>query len=242
VLWKIGTAVEHPEMPGYSRLKLQYKILSYDEWLEAHPNHGMLMGQSSATGKRLLVSSDGYRLEGPDETDPTGKSKYIVESGTNQTLPYRAVYEVYSVISSDVTPSGFTGMDVYFYQFVSKVGRYNSQVMYGFLLYPEVSRAGQWLLSEVSMVPRAAASRLYTVRHRFMLCTDTIRGWAEPCISRKWQLVVQSIDAVDEDGDPTGLQGKVATWVPTVSTNTVYTIKDDGGVFQAITQLLTNSY
>jgi hypothetical protein len=225
----------------FARAVLQYRTPSDSEWLEAHPNKGILLGQSGATGRRVRIDNDGNVIEGLDSADADGKVKWSVSSGSNLVFDRRVIYEVYSVISSDVCPSGKTGMDVYFYEFAAWVGHYNVAPMTFFPLSPLASTTGQWLLIEVSATPRSASKKMYTVRHRFMLNSDE-DGWSAPCISQKWiQKVVEVIEGTEQ---APGQTRYVPNWVPDSgegSTRTTHLIGGDAGKFQVIGDLLYGS-
>jgi hypothetical protein len=221
-----------------SRAVLYYRPRSFSEWLESNPNKGVLMMQCTASGYKAHNTSDGDVIEGLDFTDADGKTRWTIKQGNNNVFRYRAMYEVYSVVSTDTLPSGYSGLDVYFSQFVTKVGRYNQNYMTCFNTWPEPSRVGQWMLTSISCVPRAASRKLYTVRHGFAYNNETSAGWGDPVISQKWQMQTRTID----DGEGSGTK-TVAVWVPasgTGSTSTNHLLQ--GADFSPIADLLASSW
>lgn len=265
----MDSIIEPEADPNASAVTLQYRPLTCEEWLEVTVNKGIINCYGSVTGRKVRTwtpastntisggwsgdmagwtgalstmwgrlyggASNGSTpivLEGPDPSDSTGRSYYQVVSGSNQAFSGQTVYEVYSVIDN---------RDAYFFQFAGKMGQYNNMPMGTFPLAPMPSRTGQWLLIAMSCVPRPAAKRLFTMKHRFLLASNPLGlGWAEPCVTQKFRVEVRQIEVKDADGEETGELASVALPVPADEGNEVHLI--EGANFSPVEELLMNSW
>lgn len=256
---------------NYARVTLYYRPMTFLEWLEAHPNKGVLICRSAVMSQRvhsvpaaaqaatttltvgnwslsLPLYTNGFdptwgnlfgginagssmiMLDGQDPTSPEGVLFWRITQGSPIKFMGRTVYEVFAVIDNP---------DVYFYQFASKVGCYNTIEMGAFPLAPETSRTGQWLLIGLSCAPRYAAKRLFTYRARFALNNEGL-GWAEPTISRQFEVKSYVVEQKDK---ATGLvigKRSVRTLIPTGKQNTVHLIQPAN--FTPINAMLINSW
>lgn len=170
------------------RVTLYYRPRDFLEWLIDNPNKGVLIGDSSLISTDLKIFN-GTVIEGNDPTDPNGLTKWKRTSGSNALFGGRAIYEIFGVIDN---------RDIYFYQFVSKVGMCNEQIMGNFPLVPESSYQYQWLLVSLMCTPmRRVAAKLYTLRAQFMLNMDTTLGWADPCVSSQYTIETRRVPRMD---------------------------------------------
>jgi len=217
-------------LENLARIILYYWPRTWEQWLEAHPNKGVLIGRSNLISEPCKTWN-GKILEGRDPSDLTGRTKWKITSGSNTLFRGQGVYEVYAVINN---------RDTYFYPYVSKVGGYNSNLMMKFPLWPEASREGQWLLTYISCEPRATASKLYTTRYQFALNMDTVLGWADPCISTKFTVCAVQVPVIDEYGEPTGDMRVKSELVATTTTQSTVMLSAEN--FSVIDNMLNNSW
>jgi len=189
---------------GYARVVLNYRPLTFDEYLESNPNHGIILARSGASTIRANSYEDGgtrYILDGLDYTDTTGKTKWEIERGDAVRFEPQPILELYACTDN---------RDIFVFPYLSKVGSYNSGNMYNFPLTPVSSAEGRFLLTELSCVPRPTASRLFTVRYLFAV---SLTGWDAATIAREYDL--ELVEVADTGETTVRL---VPTWVPTTTT------------------------
>ena len=215
----IDSDVEQDWRPALSMVTLYYRPLTWEEWLEAHPNKGVLFADSGAKSDRVSIV-DGNVLEGPDLTD--GESKWVITSGTNVIFRSQGVYEIYAVINNS---------DYYFFQFVGAVGRWNLNIMNKFPLTPFASAAGQFLLTMLSRRPRQGTGRQFTLRARFQLDLDL---WKNNVISTKFTQEVKKVTADDDT------EQYILVWEPQTDTYSTQLVL--GQNFSVLNSLLINSW
>ncbi len=230
---------------------LYYRPLNYMEWMEGQAIAGtpraILRGRSGMRGRRVKFY-DGQQLVGRDMTDTTGTTRYEIKSGTNARITYHAVYQVYGIIGENVHggAGNATDKDIYFYQFVSKVGCYNANVMGNMPLYPLTSAPGQWMLSGISCSPlsmgrmRLSTMRLSAVHYQFMLNTEA-NGWADPCVTQKMRLQTQIVNTYDANGAVKGTR-VVPCYVATGNSVSKVLVGSDGGAFSVIDNIIEKTW
>lgn len=211
---------------NFARVILYYRPLTYEEWLEQHPNKAVLLGSAGATAERVTHYGD-WVIDGQDPDDADGKTHWQVVAGSNILMKPQASVEVYGVTNN---------ITVYYRQLISRVGKYNSTPMDNLSVWPKAARAGQWLFTEMSCVPRFHVRGLYTVRYRFLLNLDL---WSNPCISEKFQYQARTIPLKDEYGTEIGTK-EIAVLVPMEEYRTANLIT--GTNLFMINNMLSNSW
>jgi hypothetical protein len=215
---------------GYlSRVVLTYRPMTCWEWLEQHPNKGILLPSSAMNVRRVrAVGTD--VIEGPDPADEQGLTKLTVTSGTNiQTTP-RPVFEIAAIVDDQQT---------FFFQFLGRVGMYNAAPMLSLPLTPFSSDTGRFMLTGMSSAPRPGTTkRLFDARYRFTANLDTNLGFADPCVSTVWQTITREVDALDEDDNVVGTK-YVVTAIPVATRSRVLL---SSTTFVEIETMLLNSW
>ena len=207
-----------------SRVVLFYRPLTFDEWLEANPNHAVLFARTGSFSSRILAAPTAAgpfnnSIFGPllqlfsvkDINRPNflgitgsasdGEDKVIegpdAEAGTTWVVTSGTnVITKYRQIYE--VYAVVDDLDSHFYPFTSKIGRYNQFALTGFPLAPEPSRPAQWLLVGMSKEPRPAKERLWTCRYQFMFDDE---GWDKATISTEFRL--EAVEEVIQRQDPT---------------------------------------
>lgn len=197
--------------PTCAVVTLDYRPLIWDEWLEANPNHAVLLSQTGAYGERIRAlpgtaagfddsfwtpTLDMYGVKDvntPNFLGITGSasssSLQVIEgpdpeAGTEWEVTSGTNYVTKYRPIYEVY-AVVDDLDSYYYPYVATCGCYNDVPLEGFPLWPELSTEAQWLQVSASMAPRPGSKRLYTCRFQFML---DMERWDRPCISTELRI------------------------------------------------------
>ena len=214
--------------PNYSKVTLFYRPRTWEEWLIAHPNKGVLLCRSAAQTLRVTgVPKAGAQTSGAEFWEPlrklisydAGQSPSLI-GGTpaGADIPYDVIEGIdpqtgnlWKVVSG--TPTIFKPRAVYtiyaiidnpnhfFYPFVSKVGSFNSNLMMHLPLWPETQREGSWLLIEVRMQPMAGIGKLRRAEYDLMYSEE---GWDQSLVSAEYAYSFKQVPVFNAEGEEEG--------------------------------------
>jgi len=187
----VGTA-------GRARVTLLYRPLTWEEWLELHPDHGVILGQSSIRTRRV-IQHQGLIVEGQDWNDTTGAGLFHVIDGENEKIEAMTVVRIHAVVQDKAK---------YIDAFVDRVGKYNADALTALPHGELTPKPGLWLLSGMKYSPRPTLNALWTCEYDFMLNDyradeplATGVGWAYPCTSLKYSRESRAVLKRDVNGD-----------------------------------------
>lgn len=249
--------------PNYSMVVLYYRPRTWQEWLIAHPNKGVLLCRSASRSQRIR----GIRKGGAIETGAdiwgnfltaygydVGQANWLTGSSfVGADVPYDVIEgpdptagTTWHVVAGSNTT--FEPMAVYtvyailddpnhyFYPYVSKVGHYNSNLMMHLPLWPEAQREGSWLLLEMRMQPMPGVGKLRRAEYDLMF---NEKGWDQPCVSAEFTTAYKQVPVHDEDNEETGSRA-VLQEVATGKTKSLELLQSAN--FYNIDFLLTDSW
>ncbi len=207
-----------------ARVTLFYRPLTFDEWLEANPNHAVLFARTGSYSERILAAptaagpfDDNFLspLLGLLSVQDANQPNFLGVTGTASDGedkiiegPDAEAGTTWVVTSGSNTITKYrqiyevyavvNDLDAHYFPFASKVGRYNEFALEGFPLAPESSKPAQWRLVGMSKEPRPAKERLWTCRYQFMFDDE---GWDRPIISTEFRCepVEEVVSRVEPD-------------------------------------------
>jgi len=115
--------IPNRQRPGYSDVTLTYRTLTCDEWLEANPDHGVLLGDVMTQAERVRLArstTDSWGSLSVVEGPGTEGRSWKVISGSNVIIHFDYVAEIYAVIED---------MATYYDPYTSMTEFYNSTLL-----------------------------------------------------------------------------------------------------------------
>lgn len=202
----VGWNTDKDFSPGIVLVELYYADPTWDHFLELHPNKAVLMSRvtvATETIKTLPVVQDFFTpsdfwanipnlpnlpeqlMQGQEPKDKDGNSYWKIVSGPRVKNKARAELRVHAVVNNLWT---------WYYQFENKVGCVNATSMANM---GSNQGKGHLLFTGITLAPRQAAGKLYTIDYFFISNVDE---WTTLTVSQLYQYQAREVPLVDVNG------------------------------------------